>query len=218
MPVTAKICGINDPVAMQTAVAAGAHFVGLVFYPPSPRAVTPDEAAALTALVPPGVTRVGLFVDAEDAAIDAVLSAAPLDMLQLHGKEPPERVAALKRRFGIAVMKAIPVAGEDDLTRADGYRDVADWLMFDAKPPKDMTNALPGGNALTFEWQLLAGRQWSLPWMLAGGLNSGNAAEAVRLSGAHVLDTSSGVEDSPGKKNPDKIRAFLAAVAAIGIA
>ena len=213
--VSAKICGINDPIAMQTAVAAGAAFVGLVFYPPSPRYVAPEKAAALAALAPAGVTRVGLFVDADDAAYDAVLGAVPLDMVQLHGSEPPDRVAALKRRTGIAVMKVVSVAGEDDLRRADLYTEVADWLMFDAKPPKDMAGALPGGNALSFEWKLLAGRQWRLPWMLAGGLNSGNVAEAVRLSGASILDTSSGVEDSPGRKNPEKIRAFLKAIAAI---
>lgn len=215
MPVTAKICGINDPVAMHTAISAGASHVGLVFYPPSPRTVSPQAAAALAALVPGHITRVGLFVDAADDAIDAVLDAAPLDMLQLHGAESPERVAALKRRTGLKVMKAIPVAEEGDLARAETYLAVADWLLFDAKPPKSMTTALPGGNALSFEWRLLAGRTWSLPWMLAGGLDSGNAAEAVRLSGARILDTSSGVEDSPGKKNPDKIRAFLAAVAAL---
>lgn len=215
MPVTAKICGINDPVAMQAAVSAGASHVGLVFYPPSPRAVSQQEAAALAALVPRHVTRVGLFVNAEDAAIDTVLEAVPLDMLQLHGAESPERVAALKQRTGLKVMKAIPVAEESDLAGAEAYVTVADWLLFDAKPPKGMTDALPGGNALRFEWRLLAGRRWPLPWMLAGGLDSGNAAEAVRLSGAVILDTSSGVEDSPGKKNPEKIRAFLAAVAAL---
>ncbi|MEX2616015.1 MAG: phosphoribosylanthranilate isomerase [Alphaproteobacteria bacterium] len=215
MPVTAKICGINDPAAMQTAVSGGASHVGLVFYPPSPRAVSPQQAAALVALAPGHVTRVGLFVDAADAAIDAVLDAVALDLLQLHGAESPERVTELKQRTGLKVMKAIPIAEEADLARADAYLPVADWLLFDAKPPKSMANALPGGNALSFEWRLLADRQWPLPWMLAGGLDSGNAAEAVRLSRAVILDTSSGVEDSPGQKNPDKIRAFLAAVAAL---
>lgn len=200
---------------MQTAVSDGAAYVGLVFYPPSPRYVTPGEAASLAALVPRTVTRVGLFVNADDTAFDAVLAETPLDLLQLHGQEPPERVADLKRRTGIAVMKVVSVAAESDLARADPYLDAADWLMFDAKPPKDMAGALPGGNALSFEWRLLAGRKWPLPWMLAGGLNSGNVAEAVRLSGASILDTSSGVEDSPGKKNPDKIRAFMAAVASL---
>jgi len=215
MPVTAKICGLTDPVAMQTAVSAGASHVGLVFYPPSPRYVTPADAARLAALVPADIVRVGLFVDADDDAIDAVLAQTPLDMLQLHGKETPERVAALKARTGCKLMKVVSVAAEPDLARADAYTDVADWLLFDAKPPKDMAGGLPGGNALSFEWRLVAGREWPLPWMVAGGLDSGNVAEAVRLSGARTVGTSSGVEDSPGKKTPEKIRAFLAAVAAL---
>ncbi len=154
-------------------------------------------------------------MDADDDAIDAVLAETSLDMLQLHGKETPQRVATLKSRTGLKIMKVVSVASEEDLARADVYTGVADWLLFDAKPPKDMANALPGGNALSFEWGLLAGKHWPQPWMLAGGLHTGNIAEAVRLSGAKVLDTSSGVEDSPGKKNPEKIRAFLAAVGAL---
>jgi phosphoribosylanthranilate isomerase len=177
--------------------------------------VRPAEAATLAALVPAGITKVGLFVDANDAEIDAVLAATPLDLLQLHGKEPPARVAALKARTGVQVMKVIKVAVQSDLDAAAPYGDAADWLMFDAKPPKDMVNALPGGNAVSFEWRFLKDRQWPLPWMLAGGLNAGNVAQAVRLSGASFLDTSSGVEDAPGRKSPDKIRAFLAATAAL---
>ena len=215
MPVRAKICGINDAASMRAAVAAGASHVGLVSYRPSPRHVRPAEAAALAALVPAGITKVGLFVDANDAEIDVVLAATPLDLLQLHGKEPPARVAALKARTGVQVMKVIKVAVQSDLDAAALYGDAADWLMFDAKPPKDMVNALPGGNAVSFEWQFLKDRQWPLPWMLAGGLNAGNVAQAVRLSGASFLDTSSGVEDAPGRKSPDKIRAFLAATAAL---
>jgi len=213
--VTAKICGINDPDAMRAAVAGGAAHVGLNFYPPSPRYVLPAEAAALAALVPEGITRFGVFVDPTDEEIDAVLAETPLDLLQLHGGEAPERVAALKARTGLKAMKAVSVAEAADLERAADYLGVADWLMFDAKPPKDMKNALPGGNALSFEWQLLGGLSLHLPWMLAGGLNAGNVAEAVRQSGASAVDTSSGVEDAPGRKNPDKIRAFLAAVAAL---
>ena len=215
MNVAAKICGINDPVAMRTALEGGAAHVGLNFYRPSPRYVTPAQAASLTALVPEGVNRVGVFVDPTDSEIDAVLSETPLDLLQFHGSEGPDRVAALRSRTGIEVMKAISIADETDFARADGYLDVADWLMFDAKPPKDMVDALPGGNALSFEWQLLGGRKWPLPWMLAGGLDAENVAEAVRLSNAAVVDTSSGVEDVQGKKNPDKIRAFLDAVSAL---
>jgi len=212
MAVAAKICGINDPKVMRVAVDAGARHVGLVFYPPSPRYVTPHEAATLVGLVPEYVTRVGLFVNPTDAEIDAVLAETALDLLQLHGVEEPARAAELKARTGIKVMKVIPVAEQADIERAYAYVDVVDWLMFDAKPPKDMVNALPGGNALSFEWRLLGGLSWRLPWMLAGGLNAENVAEAVRLSGASVVDTSSGVEDAPGRKNGDKIQAFLDAV------
>jgi phosphoribosylanthranilate isomerase len=215
MEVAAKICGINDPLAMRIAVEAGARHVGLNFYRASPRYVTPAQAAALAALAPDNVSRVGVFVDPEDAEIDAVLAATPLDLLQLHGDEAVDRAAALKARTGVKVMKVISVAGEADIARADVYLEQVDWLMFDAKPPKGMAGALPGGNALSFEWRLLGGRTCPLPWMLAGGLNAGNVGEAVKLSGATVVDTSSGVEDVPGKKNPDKIRAFLAAVSAL---
>lgn len=215
MAVAAKICGINDPEAMQAAIDAGARHVGLVFYPPSPRYVTPRNAAALAELVPESVTRVGLFVDPTDAEIDAVLAEVPLELLQLHGAEEPARVAAMKARTGLKVMKAIPVADQADIERADAYIDAVDWLMFDAKPPKDMVNALPGGNALSFEWRLLGGLSWRLPWMLAGGLHAENVAEAVRLSGASVVDTSSGVEDEPGRKSRVKIQAFLGAVNAL---
>ena len=215
MTVTAKICGINDPVAMRTAVESGASHVGLVFYPPSPRAVTPDEAAPLADLADGKAMRTGLFVDPDDDLIDATLARVSLDLLQLHGGESPDRVRDLKRRTGRAVMKVIRVGEADDIDRARDYLEVADWLMFDALPPKSLKNALPGGNAVAFDWALLSGREWPLPWMLAGGLTAENVAEAVRLSGAPVVDTSSGVEDAPGRKNPDKIRAFLAAVSAL---
>ena len=216
MTVRAKICGLNDPAAVRAAVDGGAAYIGLVFYPPSPRAVTPVQAAELAALVPAGIGKVGLFVDATDDEIDTVLARAPLDMLQLHGGESPERVAALRERTGLKVMKVIKVAGPSDLETAPDWYDVADWLLFDARPPKDMKNALPGGNALAFDWLLLKAREFPLPWMLAGGLDEGNVAEAVRLSGARYVDTSSGVEDSPGVKNPEKIHAFLKAVASAG--
>ncbi|MDH5556694.1 MAG: phosphoribosylanthranilate isomerase, partial [Alphaproteobacteria bacterium] len=147
---------------------------------------------------------------------DAVLAVTSLDMLQLHGGESPERVADLRKRTGLKVMKVIKVAGPTDLEAAPGWCDVADWLLFDARPPKNMKNALPGGNALAFDWMLLKDREFSRPWMLAGGLDAENVGEAVRLSGARYVDTSSGVEDSPGVKNPEKIRAFLKAVASAG--
>ncbi|MBM3560448.1 MAG: phosphoribosylanthranilate isomerase, partial [Alphaproteobacteria bacterium] len=170
MSVAAKICGLNEATAVRTAVAGGARFVGFVFYPPSPRAVTPEQARALAALVPPEVKKVGLFVDADDAAVAAAVAAAKLNMLQLHGDETPVRVMELKRRTGLAAMKVLKIGEAVDLDAAAAYRNVADWLMFDARPPKGMIGALPGGNAVTFDWTLLAGRDWPLPWMLAGGL------------------------------------------------
>jgi len=215
MTVTAKICGINDPEAMRAAISGGASHVGLVFYPPSPRAVNPGEAMALASVVPERVNKVGLFVDPEDDLIDKTLFVVKLDLLQLHGDEPPERVRDLKQRTGKKVMKVIKVSEPGDLARAEAYVRIADALMFDAKPPPGMKDALPGGNAVSFDWRILSGQKWPLPWMLAGGLHAGNVAEAVGLSGAAIVDTSSGVEDAPGRKNVDKIAAFLGAVAEI---
>jgi phosphoribosylanthranilate isomerase len=215
MTVRAKICGLSDADSVHAAVAGGAAFVGFVFYPRSPRAITPDKAAELAALVPASVGRVGLFVDAGDDEIDAAVASDALDMLQLHGAESPARVSDLRARTGLRVMKAVSVAAARDVERAPAYYTAANWLMFDAKPPKDMSGALPGGNALAFDWLLLKGWDFPLPWMLAGGLDAGNVAEAVRLSGARFVDTSSGVEDSPGVKSPDRIREFLEAVAAL---
>ncbi|MDJ0950789.1 MAG: phosphoribosylanthranilate isomerase [Alphaproteobacteria bacterium] len=213
MTVQAKICGINSAAAMAAAVEGGAAFVGLVFYAPSPRYVTPEEAAELAASVPEGVIRTGLYVDAEDAVFEATAGPAGLGLLQLHGSESPDRVRALKATFGLPVMKAVKIAGPEDLAGAEPYIGVADRLLFDAKPPKEMVGALPGGNALAFDWELIAGRDWHCPWMLSGGLTAENLAEAVRITGAVAVDVSSGVEDAPGQKNPDKIRAFLAAAA-----
>jgi phosphoribosylanthranilate isomerase len=210
MTVATKICGLATPAAVQAAVDNGAAFLGFVFYEPSPRNVTPAQVATLCAGVPPAIGRVGLFVDADDAAIAAALAMVPLDLLQFHGSESPARVAAVKQKFGRKVMKAIPVAEEADLAAADAYEEVADWLIFDARPPK-RADALPGGNGLAFDWQLLGGRSWRLPWMLSGGLAAETLADAVRLSGASVLDVSSGVESAPGRKDPAKIAAFLAA-------
>lgn len=212
MTIDAKICGLNDATAMRTAVSAGARYVGLVFYPPSPRALGPDEAAELAALVPENVTKVGLFVDPDDTLIDTVLAKAPLDMLQLHGSESPKRCAELRTRTGLPVMKAIKVADADDIASAHDYLGSVDWLMFDAKAPKDMKGALPGGNALSFDWTLLSGQTWPVPWMLAGGINPGNVVAAVEASGATIVDVSSGVESEPGHKDPAKIEAFLEAL------
>src|SRR6516162_4325630 len=182
MPIAVKICGLSTAAAVEAAVAGGARWFGFNFYPPSPRAVTPQQAAALCALVPPQVRRVGLFVDADDAAIDATFAAAPLELLQLHGRESAERVAETRVRFGREVIKAVPLAGPEDIAVAARYEDVADLLLFDAKPPR-RADAMPGGNGLAFDWSLLVGTQWRRPWMLSGGLNAALLPEAVRISG-----------------------------------
>jgi phosphoribosylanthranilate isomerase len=210
MAIEVKICGINSNEALAATIEGGAALVGFNFYRKSPRFLTHDAAAALARTVPPGVKRVGLIVDFDNEAIAALLAAVPLDMLQLQGSEDPTRVAAVRARFRKPVMKAIPVAQATDLAVADAYLPVADRLLFDAKPPASMKDELPGGNAVSFDWRLLQGRDWSKPWMLAGGLNQDNLAEAVTISGARRIDLSSGVEDRPGLKNPDKIRALLA--------
>jgi phosphoribosylanthranilate isomerase len=212
MTVQAKICGLSSGEAVNAAIKGGARFVGFVFYPASRRSVTPELAAALAALVPEGVTRVGLFVDPADALLAGVLGRVPLDLLQLHGAESPRRVADLKERFGKPVMKAIPIAGPEDPDAALPYLEVADWLLFDAKPPRGDPAALPGGNGLAFDWQLLGGRSWGRPWMLSGGLTPKNVAEAVATTHARAVDVSSGVEIRPGVKDLVKIGDFLAAV------
>ena len=215
MAIEVKICGLNSADAVAAAVENGARHVGFVFYPPSPRSLGIAQAAALVAGVPPGITRVGVFVDPDDTLLENVLTKMRLDMAQLHGSETPDRAAAIKRRFGIKVMKAIKVASELDLQSAKTFLGSVDWLMFDAKAPKDMTNALPGGNALAFDWELLRQKSWPLPWMLSGGLKPENLAEAVKISRAEAVDVSSGVERKPGEKDPAKVRAFLARAQAV---
>jgi phosphoribosylanthranilate isomerase len=210
MSVAAKICGLSTKAAVTAAAEGGAAYVGFVFYPPSPRAVTPPQAAQLCSAAAHGMARVGLFVDADDAMIETVLAAAPIDILQFHGLETPERVAEARRRFGLPVMKAVAVGGIEDVAAAARYEAVADLLLFDAKPPRRL-DALPGGNGLAFDWGLIAGRSWRRPWMLSGGLTAELLPEAVRISGAAAVDVSSGVESRPGEKDLDKIRAFLAA-------
>ena len=214
MSVTAKICGLSTEEAVSVAVAGGAAYLGFVFYPPSPRAITPREVARLCAGVPPGVARVGLFVDADDAVIEAALALAPLDILQFHGSETPERVGEVRSRFGLPVMKAVAIARPQDVLGAARYEDIADLLLFDAKPPR-RPDALPGGNGLAFDWGLIADRSWRRPWMLSGGLTAEVLPEAVRISGAAAVDVSSGVESRSGVKDPDKILAFLAAARAL---
>lgn len=209
MDIRVKICGLKESAHVAAAVAAGANYVGFVFFPKSPRNLTHAEAAALALAVPPGIAKVALTVDADDAALDALLAAVPLDMLQLHGRETPERVAAVRARYGLPVMKAVGVATEADLAALDIYAEVADQILVDAKAPPGA--ALPGGNGLAFDWRLIAGREWARPWMLAGGLTPDNVGEAVRLTGARQVDVSSGVESAPGVKDAGKIAAFVAA-------
>src|SRR5438128_1779981 len=208
MTISAKICGLSSEAAVAAAVEGGAAYLGFNFYKPSPRAVNPARAAGLCVAVPSGVQRVAIFVDAEDDAIRAVLDVAPIDILQFHGHESPDRVADAKVRFHRPVMKAIAVAAPEDALAAARYETAADMLLFDAKPPR-RADALPGGNGLAFDWRLIAGGEWRRPWMLSGGLTAELLAEAVRISGAAAVDVSSGVERRPGDKDPDKIREFL---------
>ena len=203
-----KICGITTEEAIDAAVEHGAAFIGLVFFARSPRCVTAERAAELLDLLPEDVIKVGLFVDPDDALLEEVLTHVRLDMVQLHGDESPARVMEIRQEFAIPVMKAILIATAADLDAADAYCDAADWLLFDARPPDGADR--PGGNAAAFDWTLLKGRSWPLPWMLAGGLTADNVAEAARQSGAVAVDVSSGVEDRPGVKSAAKIKAFLA--------
>lgn len=209
MRLRVKICGLRTPATVAAAVDAGAAYLGFVFFPKSPRHVTPAEAAALALPVPPGVAKVGLVVDADDGLLDAITAQVPLDMIQLHGSESPARVQAVRARFGLPVMKAVGIAGPGDLEDLAAQARVADQILVDAKVPKDAS--LPGGNGLSFDWRLLAGRRWPVPWMLAGGLTAANVGEAAGLTGARQVDVSSGVESAPGVKDPALIRAFLAA-------
>lgn len=206
--VAIKICGLTDPAALEAAIKARADYAGFVFFPPSPRNLSLNDAAALAARAEGRITRVGLFVDADDATIADALAAARLDALQLHGKETPERAGQLKARFGLPVWKALSVAAKEDVARADAYAGAADLVLFDAKTPK---GALPGGMGLSFDWSLVANWKGPLAWGLAGGLTPENVAEAARLTGAPLIDTSSGVESAPGVKDIDRIAAFCAA-------
>lgn len=205
--VSVKICGLTGLADVEAAARAGAQYVGFVFFEKSPRNVSLQTARDLAIEVPLGIAKVALVVNASDAELDAIVAAVPLDMLQLHGRETPERVLEIKARYGLPVMKAVGVASADDLPALDLYAAVADQLLIDAKPPKDAS--LPGGNGLAFDWRLIAGRSWSVPWMLAGGLTPLNVAEAVRMTGARQVDVSSGVEAEPGVKDSARIEAFV---------
>lgn len=202
-----KICGLTAAADVSAAIEAGAAYVGFVFFGKSPRNVSLAQARTLALGVPPGVAKVALTVDADDAMLDALTDQVPLDFLQLHGHESPARVAEVKSRYGLPVIKAIGIAEAADLAQIDVYGGAADQLLIDAKPPPGATR--PGGNALAFDWGLIAGRDWPLPWLLAGGLNPDNVSEAVARTGARQVDVSSGVEVAPGVKDADLIRAFI---------
>ncbi len=211
--VDVKVCGLTDATALAAAVAGGARYLGFVFYPPSPRSLAPEQAALLASQAPPDRLKVGVLVDPDDAELAQLLSRVPLDALQLHGAETPARVAAIKAGTGRIVIKALKVAAADDLAVVGAYAEVADLLLFDAKPPRA---PLPGGNGQSFDWQLLEGLDIARPWLLSGGLSFDNLELAVRLSGARAVDVSTGVEDRPGHKDPTRIRRFLEVAATLG--
>ena len=203
-----KICGLTRPEDVTAAAEAGAAYVGFVFFPKSPRNVSVETARALAVDVPLGIAKVALVVDADDAVLDAIMDAVPIDILQLHGHETPERVSQVRARYGLPVMKAVGVADAEDVAALDLYAEVADQLLVDAKPPKHAD--LPGGNGVAFDWRLIANHRWSVPWMLAGGLTPDNVAQAIALTGAKQVDVSSGVEAAPGVKDSDLVRRFVA--------
>ena len=209
-PVLVKICGLRTATDVAAAVGAGANYLGFNFFPKSPRYVDFDSARDLAVDVPLGVMKVALVVNATDDILDPLTSKVPVDMLQLHGSESPERVSEIRARYGLPVMKVLGVSVAEDLEAIDTYSAVADQLMLDAKPPKDAV--LPGGNGIAFDWKLLAGRKyWTKPWMLAGGLNSDNVAEAISKTGANQVDVASGVESAPGVKDAALMKRFCTA-------
>ncbi len=207
--VRVKICGLRSPADVSAAATAGAAYAGFVFFPKSPRHLTLDQARAAAWAAPPRLAKVALVVDADDTLLDAIVAGVPIDMLQLHGRETPSRVSAIRARYGLPVMKAVGIAGSEDLAGLAAMFVAADQILIDAKPPTGAD--LPGGNGATFDWTLLAGRRWPKPWMLAGGLTPDNVAEAVRVTDARQVDVSSGVESAPGVKDHALIRAFVAA-------
>ncbi|MGS4918219.1 MULTISPECIES: phosphoribosylanthranilate isomerase [Mameliella] len=207
--VRVKICGLTRPGDMEMVAGAGASYAGLVFFGKSPRNVTPEVARDLALEAPVGLAKVGLMVNPTDEFLDEVMRLVPLDMVQLHGAETPERVAEVRARWGLPVMKAVGVGTAEDLEKLAVYQQVADQILVDAKPPKGAD--LPGGNGLAFDWKLIAGRRWSRPWMLAGGLTPENVGLAVAMTGTAQVDVSSGVENAPGIKDAGKVRAFVEA-------
>jgi phosphoribosylanthranilate isomerase len=212
--VSVKICGLRTLGDVAAAAQAGAAYAGFVFFPKSPRNVGLTEARALALAAPLGLAKVALTVNADDGFLDDLIAQVPLDLLQLHGQETPQRVQEIKARYGLPVMKAIGISDADDLADIDIYARVADQLLIDAKPPRHAD--LPGGNGLAFDWRLLQGRRWPIPWMLAGGLTPQNVGDAIRLTGARQVDVSSGVEQAPGVKQDALIARFVQEAKAAG--
>lgn len=207
MSLIVKICGLSTAEALDVALDAGADMVGFVFFPPSPRNVAPSAARSLGQLVRGRARKVALTVDADDALFEAIVESLQPDFLQLHGKESPERIAALRKRFGLPVVKAIAVETKADLAALETYRSIVDRLLFDARAPGEATR--PGGLGKSFDWRLLEDVDLDVPFMLSGGLDASNVAEALRITRAPGVDVSSGVERAPGQKDPDKIRDFI---------
>ena len=205
--VAAKICGLGTAHDVAVAARCGAQYVGFVFYGPSPRSISPETAKALAVPLPKSISPVGVLVNPSDDDLREVTRAFPRLLIQLHGTEDLRRVAEIKGKINRPIIKAVSVETSYDVIQAKRYQEVADMLLFDAKV-SDL-NSLPGGNAVAFDWQLLAGGSWSVPWILSGGLTVENVADAVEVTGAHAVDVSSGVEDAPGFKNGDKIEEFL---------
>jgi phosphoribosylanthranilate isomerase len=212
MSLLIKICGLRTLEALDTALDAGADLVGFVFFPPSPRNLGVQAARVLGERVQGRAQKVALSVDATNAELDLAVEALKPDLLQLHGKEPPERVAAVRSRFGLPVMKALPIESRADLSPIHLYAKVADWLLFDARAPREATR--PGGLGKAFDWRLLENVDPGVPFMLSGGLDAANVAEALQITRAPAVDVSSGVERAPGEKDPEKIRAFMRAARA----
>lgn len=210
MAIAVKFCGLRRAEEVALCARLGVAYVGFVIFPRSPRAVTIAQAADLARHAPSGLAKVGLVVDPTDEFLSDLLDQAPLDLLQLHGRETPARVAEIRARFGLPVIKAVGVGGAEDLAALDDHMRVADQILVDAKPPKDAARS--GGHGLAFDWRLIAGRRWPLPWMLAGGLTAQNVAQAIAVTGARQVDVSSGIEVQAGVKDPDLMRAFMAAL------
>jgi phosphoribosylanthranilate isomerase len=204
-----KICGLTDKVTVKAAVKAGASHLGFIFYPPSPRSLTPKEAGYITSTTPNHIKRVAVIVDARDDLINDIIQNLSPHILQLHGSETMHRIQEIKEKFKLPIMKAIKVANYNDIKSSQRYSDSSDFLLFDAKPPIIGKNSLPGGNGISFDWALLRSAKIKKPWFLSGGIHVGNVHQAIKITGSKSIDISSGVEDQPGVKNVEKIEGFM---------